>query len=93
MVKKLVNKFELFMCFKHLPEHLDTVGFYFLRTQIKPIAVPSSLEQAKSDLPSCFEMGTIGHNPLNAVEKMLTHIYVPLLMIQGTKHGEGGGGE
>lgn len=83
MVKKLVEKFELFMCRKHLPEDLDTVGFYMLRVQMEPIQVPSSLAQAKSVLPACFETGTVGHKPLNALERMLTHVYIPMLMIQG----------
>ena len=84
MVKKLVNKFELFMCYQHLPEAIDTVGFYFLRTQTDPIPVPSTPEKASSELPKWFETGTVSQKPLNALERMLTHVYIPMLMIQGT---------
>lgn len=88
MVKKKVNKFELFMCYKHLPEDVDAVGFYFLRNQADPIPVPPNLEEAMCDLPVCFETGTIGAKPLNAIERMLTHVYVPMLMIQGVYKNE-----
>lgn len=83
MVKQIVEKFELFMCYKHLPEDFDAVGFYMLRICTDPIPVPPSLEQAKAVLPACFETGTVGDKPLNALERILTHIYVPMLMIQG----------
>ncbi len=83
MVKKLVNKFEMFMCHKHLPEGIDTVGFYFVRTRTDPIPVPSTLEKASADLPMYFETGTMCKKPLNALERMLAHIYIPMLMIQG----------
>ncbi len=89
MVKKVVNKFELFMCLKHLPEDIDTVGFYFARTHSDPIPAPSSLEKAMLDLPACFETGTISHKPLNALERMLAHVYIPMLMIQGEMTGAG----
>lgn len=84
MVKKIVEKHELFMCHKHLPEDVDTVGFYFVRVQTDPIKGPSSLDQANSILPECFETGTIGHTPLNALERALTYVYMPMLMIQGS---------
>lgn len=83
MVKKKMNKYELFMCYKHLPEDIDAVGFYFLRNQTTPIPVPADLKQAKHDLPACFEMGTIGVKPLNSMERMLAHVYIPMLMLQG----------
>lgn len=83
MVKKLVRKKELFLCYKHLPEDVTTVAFYFIRTQLEPIPVPSSHEEAAKLLPKCFESGTINHKPLNALERMLKHIYIPMLMIQG----------
>ena len=85
MVKKKikVNKYELFMCYKHLPEDLDVIGFYFLRNQVEPIPVPPNEKQAECDMPACFETGTIGATSLKAIEKMLTHVYIPMLMIQG----------
>ena len=83
MVKKLVQKKELFLCYKHLPEDVTTVAFYFIRTQVEPIAVPSSREEAASLMPKCFETGTISHKPLNVLERMLKHIYIPMLMNQG----------
>ena len=83
MVKKLVMKKELFLCYKHLPEDITAVAFYFIRTHKDPIPVPSSSEEATSILPQYFETGTISHKPLNALERMLKHIYIPMLMIQG----------
>lgn len=83
MVKKLVVKKELFLCYKHLPEDVTAVAFYFVRTQLDPIPVPSSSEEAASLLPKCFETGTINHKPLHALDRMLKHIYIPMLMIQG----------
>ena len=83
MVKKMIKEFELFMCYNHLPDNVSTVGFYFLRIFTDPIPMPSSLEHANSILPACFETGTINHKPLNALERMMTHIYMPMLMIQG----------
>lgn len=83
MVKQAVEQFGLFMCHKHLPDNLDVVGFYMLRIHTDPIPVPSSLEQAKAVLPACFETGTVGSKPLNALERIMTHIYIPMLMIQG----------
>lgn len=83
MIKKLVTKKELFLCYKHLPENVTTVGFYFIRTWEDPIPVPSSPEEAATLLPKCFETGTISHKPLNALERMLKHIYIPMLTIQG----------
>ena len=83
MVDKIVSKYELFMTFKHLPEDIDTLGFYFMRTSTNPIPVPSSLEQAESILPACFETGTIGPKPLTGLEKILTQVYIPMLMLQG----------
>ena len=83
MIKKFVVKRELFLCFKHLPEDVTTVAFYFLRTEVDPIPIPSSLEEASSLLPKFFEMGTISHKPLNALERILKHVYIPMLMIQG----------
>lgn len=83
MVKQTVDKFELFMCYKHLPDGLNAVGFFMLRVHTDPIPIPSSLEQAKAVLPACFEMGTVGSKPLNALERMLAHVYIPMLMLQG----------
>lgn len=83
MVKKTISKFEFFMCYGRLPENVSAVGFYFLRVSTDPIPVPSSLAQADVILPACFETGTVNHKPLNALEKMMTHIYMPMLMIQG----------
>jgi len=83
MVKKTVTKFGLFMCYKHLPESVSTVGFYFLRVSADPIPLSSSLDQAKSELPAFFETGTINTKPLNALEKMMTYMFMPKLKIQG----------
>lgn len=83
MVKKLVMKKELILCFKHLPEDVTTVGFYFIRTQLDPVPIPSSAEEAANLLPKYFETGIINHKPLNVLEKMLKHIYIPMLKNQG----------
>lgn len=83
MVKKLVMKKELFLCYKHMPDDVTAVAFYFIRTQVDPIPVPSSSEEAARLLPKYFEMGTINHKPLHALDRMLKHIYIPMLMIQG----------
>ena len=85
MVKKKITKFELLMCYKHLPEDVSAVGFYFLRILTDSIPIPSSSEHADSILPAYFETGTINHKPLNALERMMKHIYMPMLMIKG-KH-------
>ena len=71
------------MCYKHLPEDINTVGFYFLRISEDPIPIPPNIEKAHSVLPAYFEMGTVDHKPLNALEKMLSHLFLPMLMLQG----------
>ena len=91
MVKQTVEKFELFMCRRHLPDDLDAVGFYMLRVHSDPIPTPPSLDQAKAVLPACFETGTVGSKPLNALERMLAHVYIPMLMLQGKEEVGGGG--
>ncbi len=83
MVKKLVRKSELFLCYKQLPEDISTVGFYFVRTGQEAVPIPSSLEAAISSLPLCFEVGTISCKPLNSLEKLLNQIYIPMLMLAG----------
>lgn len=79
----MVKKTELFLCYKHLPETISTVGFYFMRVIQEPIPTPSSPDDANSTLCCCFEMGTVSNKPLNALERLLTHIYAPMLMILG----------
>ena len=71
------------MCYKHLPENVSTVGFFFIRTTQDSIPVPSSPEEADSVLPRCFETGSMNSKPLNALERVLTHIYIPMLMAAG----------
>jgi hypothetical protein len=83
MVKQAVEKYELFMCHKHLPDDLDSMGFCMLRVQSEPIPNPTSMEQARAILPACFETGTLGNRPLDALERMLAHVYIPMLMLQG----------
>ncbi len=83
MVLKKIMKYDLLMCYKHLPEDVDTVGFYFLKTTTDPIQAPSSLEKAQSVMPSWFETGSIDNKPLVILEKMLSHVYIPMLMLQG----------
>ena len=83
LVKNKVRKRQLFMCYKHLPEAVSTVGFFFSRTTSDPIPVPSSSEEANSLLPKCFETGSINSKPLNALERVLTHVYIPMLMAAG----------
>ncbi len=83
MVKKMISKYDLFMCYKHLPDRVSTVGFYFLRISKDSVPMPSSLDQAQSELPAFFETGTISTKPLNALEKMMTHMFMPKLKIQG----------
>ena len=82
-VKRKVLRKQLFMCYKHLPEDVSTVGFFFIRTTQDPIPVPSSPEEANSVLPRCFETGSMNSKPLNALERVLTHIYIPMLMAAG----------
>ena len=47
--------------------------------------MPTSPSDASSTLPKLFETGTISPNPLNELEKLLKHIYTPLLMASGQK--------
>lgn len=83
MVKKKVNKYELFLCYRHLPEDIDAIGFYFLRVSTDPIPMPSSQAEAMSILTPCFETGTTGPKPLTELEKLLGHLYIPMFMLQG----------
>ncbi len=85
MVKKTLRKTELFLSYKHLPENISTVGYYFVRKSLEAVPVPSSLEAAHSTLPQCFEVGTITSTPLNSLEKLLNHIFIPTLMLTGQK--------
>ena len=71
------------MSYKHLPEDISTVGFFFIRTTQDSIPVPSSPEEANTVLPRYFETGSINSKPLNALERVLTHIYIPMLMAAG----------
>ncbi len=83
MVKKVVRKTELFLCYKHLPEDISTVGFYFVRMGQEAVPIPSRLEAANATLPLCFEVGTISCKPLNSLKKLLNQIYIPMLMLAG----------
>ena len=83
MVKKLVKKYELFLCYNHLPEGINVVGFHFIRTTRDPVPTVSDVDEARTILPRCFETGTTSKKPLNALERLLTHVYIPMLMIQG----------
>ena len=74
---------QLFLCRKHLPEGVSTVGFFFIRTSCDAIPVPSSPGEANSLLPKCFETGTVNNKPLNALDRVLTHVYMPMLMAAG----------
>ena len=82
-MKQKVHKNQFFMCYKHLPEDVTTVGFYFSRSTSHPVPVPASLEEARSVLPGCFETGTVNGKLLNALERVLKHLYVPMLMLTG----------
>ena len=76
------------MCFKHLPEDIETVGFFFLRNSIDPVPVPSTIEDAAQTLPLLFETGTITNKSLQLLENVLKHLYTPLLMETGQKSAE-----
>ena len=86
LVKRRVKKMQLHLCYKHLPEGVSTVGFFFIRTSCEAIPVPSSPGEANSLLPRCFETGTVNNKPLNALERVLTHVYIPMLMVAGECH-------
>lgn len=73
----------MFLCYKHLPEDISTVGYYFVRKSLKAVPIPSSLEDAHSTLTQSFEVGTITSNPLNSLERLLNHIFIPTLMLTG----------
>ena len=77
------------MCYRHLPEHVDTVGFFFLKTAEQPIPVPSSQSDASTTLPKYFEMGIMSGLPLNNLERALTHVYIPLLVAVSQRSGDG----
>ena len=73
---------------KHLPEAVHTTGFFFLRNSQDPIPIPTSMDEANKTLPRYFETGTISSKPLHALERVLKHIYTPLLMATGQKSAE-----
>ena len=77
------------MCFKYLPEGINTVGFFFLRNSTEPISVPSTIEDARQTLPLAFETGTVSSRSLQSLENVLKHLYTPLLMETGQQSGEG----
>ena len=81
----MFHETQLFLCFKHIPAGIAANGVYFLRKSWEPIIVPTSPSDASSTLPKLFETGTISPNPLNELEKLLKHIYTPLLMASGQK--------
>ena len=85
LVKRNVRKTQLLLCRKHLPEGVSTVGFFFIRTSCDAIPVPSSPGEANSLLPRCFETGTVNNKPLNALDRVLTHVYMPMLMAAGER--------
>lgn len=87
-MKKVVQETQLFMCFKHLPESVNTVGFFFLRNTTESIPVPSSIEEAAQTLPLAFETGTVTFKSLQSLENVLKHLYTPLLMETGQQSGE-----
>ncbi len=87
-MKKVFKEQQLFLCFKHLPEGVDTVGFFFLRNSTESIPVPSTGEEAAKTLPLLFETGTISTRPLQALENVLKQLYAPLLMETGQQSGE-----
>jgi len=83
MVKKKVMKKELFLCYQHIPEEVEAVGFSFIRTSPDPIPQPSTPSSANSTLSKCFEVTMVANKPLNALERLLNHIYIPMLMLAG----------
>ena len=87
-MKKIVEERQLFMCFKRLPDTVETVGFFFLRNSIEPIPVPSSQDDAAQTLPLVFETGTITNKSLLMLESVLRHLYTPLMMETGQKSGD-----
>lgn len=74
------------MSLKRFPEDSHTTGCYFIRTtplSDGPIPSPSSTEDALQVMPLHFETGTIYSKPLQSLENMLRHLYIPLLMATG----------
>lgn len=91
-VKRKVERTELYMCCRRLPECADTIGFFFVKTVEHPVPTPSTPSDARSTLPQCFEMGTTNTLPLKNLERGLTHVYMPLLVAASQRGGDGGGG-
>ena len=82
-----MKELQLHMSQKHLPEEAASTAatFFLIRTTPDPIPCPPSTEEATSALSRCFEMGTLsGRQPLQALAKALTHVYVPMLTAAGT---------
>ena len=82
------------MYYRRLPERADTVGFFFMKTAEHPIPIPSSPSDANSTLPKYFETGITNGLPLNNLERVLTHVYLPLLAASSQRGGgDAGGGD
>ena len=84
-IKKIVKDTQLHLCYKHLPNDLETTGFYFIRNTPDPIPIATD---PSTTLPKLFEMGTLSSKPLNTLDTLLRHIYMPLLKVAGQKSGE-----
>ena len=90
-VKRKVERTELYMCYRRLPESADRIGFFFVKTVEHPVPIPSTPSDAHSTLPKCFETGTTNGLPLKNLERALTHVYMPLLVATSQRSGDGGG--
>eukprot|EP00731_Ephydatia_muelleri_P035324 Em0114g8a len=90
-VKRKVERTELYMCCRRLPESADRIGFFFVKTVEHPVPIPSTPSEAHSTLPKCFETGTTNGLPLKNLERALTHVYMPLLVAASQRSGDGGG--
>ena len=73
------------MCFKHLPDEVNTTGFFFIRKSDDAVPIPLSGADANATLSTCFETGTVTPKSLGDLERLLSHVYIPMLAISGQR--------
>ena len=74
----------LYICYGNINENIgDFTSVYFLRNTEGMVPLPNSIEEAKVDLPKCFEFGVLNGHSLNMLEQIITWVRLSFLYFSG----------
>ncbi|XP_028270606.1 dynein heavy chain 10, axonemal isoform X2 [Parambassis ranga] len=88
---KLVYYTDIHVAVNHYPEQfVKSPVFYFIKTTKDAVAVPLDMDEAKVMLPMLLNFGMYSGDPLQVLQKNLTHVCIPWVTAeQMTKTGAG----